>query len=81
MNKWKDGEPAVLMYQHKNRPYHGIALITVHIKDDGYSIRLSAQTTEDIYGGAYRDYRMELSSNDAYTYKEAVDTLFTFGVS
>lgn len=83
MVKWKDGDPAVLMYQSKNRPYRGIALINVHAKEDAYSTgypKLSAQTTEDIYGGAYRDYRIQISSNDVYTYRQAVDALFTFGV-
>lgn len=83
MKKWKDGEEAVLMYQLKDKPFHGIALMTVHVKENLYNPKypkLSAQTTSDIYGNAYRDYRMELKEFDAYTYRQAIKALFKHGV-
>lgn len=85
MKKWEDGEKAVLMNRvGKERPFHGIALMKVHIKENAYNPdypKLSAETTADIYGNAYRDYRQELSSVNAYTYKEAIAAIFKYGVT
>ncbi len=84
MKKWKDGEDAVLMWQtRRDSPFHGIALMKVHVKENLYNPqypKLSAQTTANIFGNAYRDYRMELKDYDAYTYHEAIKELFEYGV-